>query len=132
MHSNENTTTYRPVMHTTFKVSICCTPFDLIRSSFLLGIESLSSTRMFGLTLYHASHTLLYISFFKQCSWLPISFFIIFQKFSMELISGKNPGYLRTGISLQSRDVLVLLDLWNGTGSCIKTHPFFGNTMHSH
>ena len=47
-------------------------------------------------------------------SWLPISFFIVFQTFSMELISGKFPGYFRMCISLHSRNVLVHLDLWNG------------------
>ena len=31
----------------------------------------------------------------------------------MELVSGKFPGYFRTGILLHSMNVLVLLDLWN-------------------
>ena len=44
----------------------------------------------------------------------------------MELISGKFPGYFRTCISLHSRNVLVLLDLWNGARSCIKMYPFVG------
>ena len=107
-------------------------PFDLIRPSFLLGIELLSSTRMFSLTLYYSSHTLLYICSFKHRSWLPISSFFIFQTFSMELISGKFPSYFRTGISLHSRNFLILLDLWKGTRSCIKIYPFCGNTTHSH
>ena len=42
------------------------------------------------------------------------------------------PGYFRTCISLHSMNVLVLLDLWNGTRSCIKIYTFFGNTTHSH
>ena len=94
-------------MHTTYKVSI---PFALIRSSFLFGIELLSSSRTFSLTLFDASHTRLYISSFKHGSWLPISFYIMFQTFSMELMSGKFPGYFRTGNSLDSRNVLVLSD----------------------
>ena len=40
----------------------------------------------------------------------------------MESISGKFPGYFRMGISLHSRNVLVLLDLWNGARSCIKVY----------
>ena len=95
----------------TYKVSIFAPPFALIRSSFLLRIELLSSSRTFGLALYHASHTRLYISSFKHGSWLPISFFIICQTFSMELISGKFTSYFRTGISTHSKNALVLLDL---------------------
>ena len=57
---------------------------------------------------------------------------IIFQSFSMELISGKFAGYFRIGILLHSRNVLVLLDLLNGTRSCIKVYLFCGNTTHSH
>ena len=37
----------------TYKVSIFAPPFALIRSSFLLRIELLSSSRTFGLALYH-------------------------------------------------------------------------------
>ena len=107
-------------------------PFALIRFSFLLDIELLSSSKTFGLTRYHASHTRLYISSFKYGSWLPISFFIIFKTFSMELISDKFPGYLRTCILLHSRYVLVLLDLWNVARSCMKIYPLCGNTTHSH
>ena len=40
----------------------------------------------------------------------------------MELISGKFAGYFRMGILLHSRNVLVLLDLLNGTRSCIKVY----------
>ena len=44
----------------------------------------------------------------------------------MELISGKFPGYLRTGILLHSRNVVVLLDLWNGTRASLRYIPFVG------
>ena len=50
----------------------------------------------------------------------------------MEIISVKFPGYSRTGISLHSRKVLVHLDLWHGTRSCIQIYLFCGNTTHSH
>ena len=42
------------------------------------------------------------------------------------------PGFFRTCISLHSRNVLVLLDLWNGARSCIKIYPFCQNTTHPH
>ena len=86
--------------------------FVSIRSSFLLGIEMLSSSGTFGLTLNHASHTHLYIFSFKHGSWLPILLFVIFQAFSMELISGKFPCYLRTCTSLHLKHGLVLFELW--------------------
>ena len=115
--------TYRPGMHTAFKVNTRCTS---LWPSFLLGIELTSSSRIFGLTPYHALHTPFYISSFKHSCWLPTPFFIIFQTFSVELISGKFPGYMRTGISLHSRNVLVLLDLWNGTKASLRYIPSVG------
>ena len=47
-------------------------------------------------------------------------------------MSGKFPGHFTIGISLHSKNVLVLLGLWHGARSCIKTYPFCGNTTHSH
>ena len=104
----------------------------LIRSAILLGIELLSSFRTIGATHYHVSHTHLYISAFKHGSWLPISFFITFQKLSMEFISGEYPGRFRTIISLHSRHVLVLLELDHETSSCIRVYPICGHITHSH
>ena len=60
--------------------------------------------------LYHDSHTHFHVSSFKHGIWLPISFFIIFQKFSMEFISVEFPGHLRTDIPLHSKNILVLLE----------------------
>ena len=125
------------------KTQLCtCTPTSLspyslhflcfIRSAILLGIELLSSFWTFGATLYHASHTHLHISAFKHGSWLPISFFIIFLKFSIKFISGEYPGHFRTIISLHSRHVLVFLELDHKARSCIKIYPFCGHIMHSH
>ena len=64
--------------------------------------------------------------------WLQIYFFIIFQTFSMKFISCESPGHSRMGIPLQSRNVLLLLELWHVARSWIKTYPFCGNTTHSH
>ena len=46
----------------------------------------------------------------------------------MEIISCK----FRTGISLHSKNTLVLLGLWHGSRSCKNIYPFCGNTTHSH
>ena len=128
-------------MHTTYKVSIRCTSLCLNKTfiytwywivKFFQDIWSYTIPCFTYSLLHRASHSRLYISSFKHGSWLPIFFFIIFQTFSMELISGKFPGYFRTGISLHSRNVLALLDLWNGARSCIKIYPFCGNIAHSH
>ena len=91
----------------------------------------LSSSRTFGATLYYASHALFHISAFKHGSWLPKSFFIIFQTFSMEFIFGEYPGHFRTIISLHSRHVLVLLDLSHEARYCRKIYPFCGHITHS-
>ena len=112
---------YRPV-HLYHKVSIRCTSICLIRSAILLGIKLLSSSRTVGATLYHASHSRFHISAFKHDSWLPISFFIIFQTFSMESFSGEYHGHFGTIISLHSRHVLVLLELYHEARSCIKIY----------
>ena len=106
--------------------------FALIRSSILLGIEWLSFSRAFSATLYHASHTRFYISSILHGIWLPISSFIMFKTFSMGFVSGEFPGHSRTDISLQSRNILVLLQVLHGARSCIKTDPFCRNTTHSH
>ena len=118
-----------------------CTPTSLspyslhficfIRSAILLGIELLSSFRTFSATLYHASHTHIHIFAFKHGSWLPIFFFIISLKFSIEFISGEYPGHFRTIISLHSMHVLVLLELDHKARSCIKIYPFCGLITHS-
>ena len=50
----------------------------------------------------------------------------------MELISGKFAGYFRMGILLHSRNVLVLLDLLNGTRSCIKVYISSVETQRIH
>ena len=42
--------------------------------------------------------------------WLPLSFFIIYQTFSVEYISVGFPGHFRMGIPLHSSNVLVLLE----------------------
>ena len=76
----------------------------------LRGIGWLSSAKTFGDTLYHNSHTHFHFSCFKHGIWLPISFFILFQKLSMEFISGEFPGHFRMDITLHSRNVLVLLE----------------------
>ena len=68
IHSNENTTNNIPVCILHIKSVSVAPPFASIRSSFLLGIELLISSRTFGPTLYHASQTRLYISSFKQGS----------------------------------------------------------------
>ena len=115
-----------------YKLSIRCTSMCIIRSAILLGIELFSSPRTFRATLYHASYACFYVSSFKQGSWLPISFFIIFQTFSMEFISPEFPSHFITGFSLHSMQVLVLLELLHGARSCIKIYPFCGNTTHSH
>ena len=62
-------------------------------------------------TTFHilASTSLLLITTFGYN--VPISYFIIFQTFSMEFTSGEFPGHSRTGISLHSRNVLVLLEI---------------------
>ena len=103
----------------------------LIRSAILLGIEMLSSSKTFGATLYYASYTRFHISAFKHGSWLPISFFIIFQTLSMEFIFGEYPGHFKT-IIINSRHVLVLLDLSHEARSCIKIYLFCGHITHSH
>ena len=51
---------------------------------------------------------------------------------SSKLISGEYPGHIRTIVSLHSRHVLVLLELYHVTRSCIKIYPFCGNITHSH
>ena len=38
----------------------------------------------------------------------------------MGFMSGEFPGHSRTGIPLQSMNILVLLDLWHGARSYIK------------
>ena len=38
----------------------------------------------------------------------------------MGFMSGEFPGHSRTDILLHSRDVLLLLELWNGARSCIQ------------
>ena len=60
-----------------------------------------------------------------------ISYFIIIQTFSIEFTSGEYPGHSRTGITLHSRYVLVLLELYCAR-SYIKLCPSCGNTTHSH
>ena len=50
----------------------------------------------------------------------------------MELISGEYPGHFRTIISLHSRHVLVLLELYHEARSCIKIYPFCEHITHSH
>ena len=62
---------------------------------------------------------------------VPFSYFIIFQTFSMEFTSGEYPGHSRTGITLHSRNVLVLFELYCAR-SYIKLYPSCGNTTHSH
>ena len=114
------------------KASIRCTSICLIRSAILLSIELLNSSKTFGATLFDASHTRFHISAFKHGSWLPISIFIIFQTFSMEFISDEYPGHFRKIISLHSRHVLVLLELYHEARSCIKIYPFCGRITHSY
>ena len=89
-------------------------------------------SRTFGATPYHASHTRFHISSFKHSSWLPTSFFIIIQTFSMEFTFGIFPGHFRSGTLLYSRNVLSLLEFWIVTISCIKIYPSCRNTKHSH
>ena len=48
---------------------------------------------------------------------VPISYFIIFQTFSMDFTSDEFPGHSRMGILNHSRNVLVLLELWHGARS---------------
>ena len=103
-----------------------CTPICLIRSAILLGIELFSSSRTF-----RASDTRFHISSYKHDSWFSIAFFIIFETFSLEFISGEFLGHFRTGVSLHSRHVLVLLELWHDI-LCIKIYLFCKNTTHSH
>ena len=43
--------------------------------------------------------------------------------FSMGFMSSEFPGHSRMGIPLQSRNILVLLELWHGARSCIKYIP---------
>ena len=50
----------------------------------------------------------------------------------MGFMSRKLSGHSRTGIPLHSWNVLVLLELWHGSRSCIKIYTFFGNTTNSH
>ena len=50
----------------------------------------------------------------------------------MEFISGEYPGHFRTIISLHSKHVLVLLELYHEARSCIKIYPFCGHITHSH
>ena len=102
-----------------------CTFICSIRSVILHGIELLSSSRTFG-----ALHTRVHISSFKHDSWLPISFFIIFETFYMEFFSGEFPGHFRTGVSLYSSHVLVLLELWHSV-LCIMIYLFCMKTTHS-
>ena len=108
-----------------FCLSLC---FNRIYTS----LEFLSFSRTFTAKLYHVSHTGFHISSFLHGIWLPISFFIIFQTFSMGFMSRQFSGHSRTGIPLHSLNVLVLLEVWHGVRSCIKTYPFFGNTTNSH
>ena len=82
--------------------------------------------------MLRAPHTRCHIFAFKHGSWLPISFFIIFQTFSNEFISGEYSGHYITIISLHSRHVLVLLELNHEARSCIKIYPFCGHITHSH
>ena len=51
---------------------------------------------------------------------------------SSKLISGEYPGHFRTIISLHSRHVLVLLELYHVARSCIKIYPFCGHITHPH
>ena len=65
--------------------------------------------------------------------WLPISFFIRFQTFTMGFMSREFPGNSRTGFPLQSMNILVLLELLHGTISCIKYIPSVGTqSIHMH
>ena len=85
---------------------------------------------MISATLYQASHTRFDISTILHGIWLPISIFIRFQTFSMRFMSGKFPVNSSTGIPLQCRNILVLLELWHGARSCLKIYPFCLNTTH--
>ena len=44
-------------------------------------------------------------------------------------MSGEYPGHFRTGISLYSRNVLVLLEFLHGKRSCVKIYPFCGTQL---
>ena len=44
----------------------------------------------------------------------------------MGFMSGKFPGHFKMGIHLQSRNILVLLELLHGARSCIKYIPSVG------
>ena len=56
----------------------------------------------------------------------------IFQMFAMEFTPGEFLGHSRTGITLHSRNVLVLLEIWHCARSYINLYPSCGNTTHSH
>ena len=53
---------------------------------------------------------------------LVTNLFIIFQTFSMVLMSRQFPGHSRMGLPLHTWNVLVLLELWHGAISCIKIY----------
>ena len=65
---------------------------------------------------YSLPHLLFYMTFCYH----------IFQTFSMRFMSCQFPSHSRTGIPLQSRIVLVLLELWHGARS--RIYPFGRNT----
>ena len=67
-----------------------------------------SSFRAFSDTLHQASHTRFHLSSFLHSIWLLVTFFIIFQTFSMGFMSDGFRGHSRMGIHLHSRNVLVL------------------------
>ena len=49
----------------------------------------------------------------------------------MRFMSGEIHGHSGRRIPLQSRNILVLLELWHGSKFCIKVYPFWRNTKHS-
>ena len=87
---------------------------------------------MFGATLYSASHTRFHISSFFTLHLVTKLFFHNIPIVLNGIHVGKFRGHSRRGVSLHSRNVLVLLELWHGAKSCIKIYHFFGNTTHSH
>ena len=101
-------------------------PFSIF-CNFSLPFNWWTSSRTYGATLYHASHTRFHISsFYVPFGYITNPFFIIFQTPSMWFISGEYPGHFRTGLCLYSMKIIVLLELLQGKRSCLKVIPSVG------
>ena len=125
MHFNENTTPY--LYANIIKSLLCCTSLcfnKICNSPWHWIVKFFQDVWCYTIPVLHSHFQ---VSSVFHSIWFPISFFIIFQIFSMIFMSGEFPGHSRTDIPLHWRNVLV-----HSARSSIKKYPICGNTTHSH